>query len=132
MPDTHDDAALLAAATEFTFRPDYGDLNDQFSDDPEHRDAITVAWRGPAEKGGDPDRWAVLLDGSYCWSRSKCEFVYEPRPSSRGAEFYTDHRFSRDEAVALVPEILRTIEAERIPQLRIQVEARALREGQQR
>lgn len=120
---------LLSHATEFTFRPDYGDLNDRFSDDPEHRDAVTVAYRGPAEKGGDPDRWAILSDDTWCWSRATRAWVYERSPSNWDANFRTDCRFSRDEAVALVPEILREIKARRIPELRAQVEAR--RERQQ-
>ena len=119
---------LLTAATEFTFRPDYGDVNDQFSDDPEGRDAITLAWRGPSEKGGNPDRWAILSDDTWCWSQATRSWVYEQRPSNRDSAFLGACRFSRSEAVALVPEILREIETRRVPELRRMVEARGERQ----
>lgn len=117
-------AKMLSHSTEFTFRPDFGDLNDQFSDDPEQRDAITVTYRGPSEKGGNPDRWAILHGGAWCWSKVEGCWVYEVRPSSRGEDFFAACRFSRDEAVALVPSLLRGIEALRIPELQRMVEAR--------
>lgn len=119
---------LLDHATEFTFRPDFGPVNDEFSDDPEGRDAVVLAWRGPSEKGADPDRWAILRHERWCWSRSRQEFVFEPRPSSRDDDFFGDHRFSLDDALELVPGILRRVEARRVPELRAMVEARAERQ----
>jgi hypothetical protein len=119
---------LVAHATEFTFRPNYGDVNDEFSDDPERRDAVVLSWRGPSSvEGGDPDRWAILHQHSWCWSRSGREFVYEPFPSARDAAFLADCRFSLDEAVGLMPGILRAIEAVRVPELKRMVEARTAR-----
>jgi hypothetical protein len=88
---------LVAHATEFTFRPNYGDVNDEFSDDPERRDAVVLSWRGPSSvEGGDP-------------------------------AFLADCRFSLDEAVGLMPGILRAIEAVRVPELKRMVEARTAR-----
>ena len=119
---------LLAHATEFTFRPDYGPLNNEFSDDPAGREAVVLSWRGPASvEGGDPDRWAILHDHHWCWSRSKRQFAYEPFPSERDDAFLSDHRFTLDEAVALVPGILRGIEEVRIPGLKRMLEVRAAR-----
>lgn len=123
---------LLAHATEFTFRPNYGDLNDEFSDDPEHRDGVVLAWRGPSVEGGDPDRWAIILHGHWGWSRTKGDFEFGVRPSDDedDDEFFSDRRFSRDEAVALMPEILSMLQDQRIPELRRHVESRARRKGE--
>lgn len=130
--DLNEEAAylrdLVAHATEFTFRPDYGALNDEFSDDPEWRDAVVLSWRGPSSvEGGNPDRWAILHQHHLCWSRSGRKFVYEPFPSARDAAFLADCRFSLDEAVKLMPGILRAIEAVRVPELKRMVEARTAR-----
>lgn len=120
---------LLAAATEFTFSPDYGHLNSMFSDDPAGHDAVVLSWRGPSIEGGDPDRWAIKYHGVYCWSRSGRDWTFEPRPSSRDNGFLDDHRFSRDEALALVSALLGKIQAERIPELRRMVQERAKRKA---
>lgn len=123
---------LLAHATEFTFRPDYGPLNNEFSDDPAGREAVVLSWRGPSSvEGGGPDRWAILHDHHWCWSRSKRQFAYEPFPSERDGAFLADHRFTLDEAVALVPDILRGIEEVRIPELKRMLEVRVARRADQ-
>lgn len=118
---------LVDHATEFTFRPDYGDLNDQFSDDPAGRDSIVLSRRGPARKGGHPDWWAILLHGRWCWSSSEKTFVFEPSPGNRDDAFLAATRFTLDEALNLIPGLLRDVEAERLPELRSMVEARAAR-----
>lgn len=110
----------LVHATEFRFRPDFGDLNDQFSDDPEFTYSITVTWRGD-------DRWAICIDSHRCRSKGKQGWVYEMRSSDRTEEFLADTRFGLDEAVALMPGILREVEAEMIPRLTAQVAARTER-----
>ena len=114
--------ALLAHATEFTFKPDYGALKDEFDDDVEHRDAIVLAWRGPAVKGGDPDRWAIKFQTHYCWSNSE-GWVWEPSAGNRTEEFIAETRFSLEEATYLVPTLLADIQAERIPQLQAKVDS---------
>ena len=122
---------LLAHATEFTFRPDYGDVADEFAsyDNPEDRDAIVLSWRGPSEEGGDPDRWAIRFRHHDCWSRSQHAFVYEPSAGNRGNDFKADTRFTLEEAVALVPEMLERLQKARIPQLRRLVESWAERDA---
>lgn len=53
---------------------------------------IDVAWRGK-------DRWAVLWLGR-CLSREG-EWGYEPSPSNREDDWLDNHRFTREEAIAL-------------------------------
>lgn len=110
---------LVAAATEFTFRPDYGDVVGEFApyENPEDRDVIVLSYRGPAETDGDPDRWAIRWRRD-CWSRSQQRFVYEPSGGNRGGDFITDTRFTLAEAVALVPGMLQRLQDVRIPELR--------------
>lgn len=111
---------LVAAATEFTFRPDYGDVAGEFEhyDNPEDRDAIVLSWRGPSEEGGDPDRWAIRWRTHDCWSRSKRTFVHEPSGGNRGDDFIADTRFTLAEATALVPGMLKRLQDVRILELR--------------
>lgn len=110
---------LVAAATEFTFRPDYGDVVGEFApyENPEDRDAIVVSWRGPAEPGGDPDQWIVGWRRD-CWSRAKQKFIYELSAGNRTDTFIADTRFTLAEAVALVPGMLQRLQDVRIPELR--------------
>lgn len=121
---------LVAAATEFTFRPDYGDVTDRFisEENPEDRDAIVLSWRGPAEPGGDPDRWVILWRTRDCWSRRKQKFVYENSAGNRTDAFIADTRFTLVEAVALVPGMLQRLQDVRIPELRRLVESWVERE----
>lgn len=111
---------LMAAATEFTFRPDYGDVTAEFApyDNPEHHDEIVLSWRGPSEEGGDPDRWVIKWRHHECWSRKKQAFVYENSAGNRTASFIADTRFALAEAVALVPGMLQRLQDVRIPELR--------------
>lgn len=120
---------LVDHATEFTFRPDYGDVNDEFDDDPEQQDAIVLSWRGPSEPGGDPDRWAIRWRNRLCWSRSESAFVHEPGGGNRSGEFVADTRFTLDEAVVLVPGMLARLETVRIPELLRKAESWAARDA---
>ena len=91
------DASLFDAATRFVFSPlprDHVD-HDLFS--------VAVEWRGN-------DRWAVLLRGSWCWSQS-CTWDWEPMPPSRDDAWLAEHRFTRDEAIAIAssPDFLAAI-----------------------
>lgn len=121
---------LVAAATEFTFRPNYGDMTGQFipEENPEERDAIVLSWRGPAEPGGDPDRWVILWRTRDCWSRRKQKFVYENSAGNRTDAFIADTRFTLAEATALVPGMLQRLQNVRVPELRRLVESWADRE----
>lgn len=116
---------LVAAATEFTFRPNYGDVTDKFPayENPEDRDAITLSWRGPSEEGGDPDRWAIRWRFRNCWSRSQGTFVHEPSAGNRDGDFIADTRFTLAEAMALVPGMLQRLQDVKIPELRRMVES---------
>lgn len=122
---------LAAAATEFTFRPDYGDVTGQFipEENPEDGDAIVLSWRGPAEPGGDPDRWVIMWRHRNCWSRQKQAFVYEMSAGNRTDSFIADTRFTLTEATALVPEMLQRLQDVRIPELRRLVELWAERDA---
>lgn len=113
---------LLAAATEFTFRPDYGDVVGEFApyENPEGRDVIVLSWRGPAAEGDDPDRWIIGWRRD-CWSRKKQKFVYEMSAGNRTDTFIADTRFTLAEAVALVPGMLQRLQEVRIPELRRKV-----------
>lgn len=48
----------------------------------------------------DRPSWAIR-NNSFCWSRSRVAWVYEPLPSNRDDEFFKDCRFSFDEASAI-------------------------------
>lgn len=121
---------LVAAATEFTFRPDYGDVADEFAsyENPEDRDAITLSYRGPSEEGGDPDRWVIMWRHHNCWSRKKQKFVHEYSAGNRTDSFIADARFTLAEAMALVPRMLQRLQDVKIPELRRLVESWAERE----
>lgn len=121
---------LLDHATEFTFRPDYGNVTAEFApyDNPEHRDEIVLSWRGPFEEGDDPDRWVIKWRHHECWSRKKQAFVYELSAGNRTAGFIADTRFTLAEAVALVPGMLQRLQNVRIPELRRLVESWAERD----
>lgn len=110
---------LVAAATEFTFRPDYGDAAGEFApyDNPEIQDAIVLSYRGPSEEGADPDRWIIGWRRD-CRSRAKQKFVYELSAGNRTDTFIADTRFTLAEAIALVPEMLQRLQDVRIPELR--------------
>lgn len=111
---------LVAAATEFTFRPDYGDVVGEFApyENPEDRDAIVLSWRGPFKEGSGRDRWAILWRTRECWSRQKQAFVYENSAGNRTDAFIADTRFTLAEAVALVPGLLQRLQDVRVPELR--------------
>lgn len=119
MPEPIAPEQLLAAATEFTFRPDYGDVVAEFApyENPESRDAIVLSYRGPAVEVDDPDRWVIRWRTHECWSRSRKTFVHEASVKDRD-NFATDTRFTLAEAVALVPAMLSRFQEVRIPELR--------------
>lgn len=120
---------LLHHATEFTLVPDYGELNDAFSDDPAWRDRLTIAWRGASEEGGDDDRWAILWRHSNCWHNGRQRFVYEHSPGNRTEKFIASTRFTLEEAAALIPKLLVIIEFGGKEGLRSAIEERAARRG---
>jgi hypothetical protein len=87
--------ARLAAATQFTFRPDLGELA-----------AAAFFWEVNLFPAGDRT-WMVMWSASRrCWSRERDDWVTKEEAAVREATKRSDVRFSLDDAMALVPRIL--------------------------
>lgn len=52
------------------------------------------------------DKWKITQDDEFCYSDEERDFVYEPLPSSRTVEFLKSTRFSLEEAIKIVEELL--------------------------
>jgi len=63
------------------------------------RDKILLSYRGK-------DRWAVLNEIKYCWSKKSKYFIHEPSPSNRDDGFFKECRFDFEEGLEIIKEQL--------------------------
>jgi hypothetical protein len=100
--------SVINAATEFCFRPSFGEVGAWFNDDPEWHYRIDVVWRG--------EGWWSIRHSSYCWTTTE-GWQLEPSSSNRTDEFLAAARFNLPEALRLVPGLLKDVEERTIPHL---------------
>lgn len=73
-----------------------------YSDGPELIHIERMHW--PKE-----NHWAIMHNGS-CWNKKINRFVIQSLPSGRTEDFYNQCRFTKEEAITLLPDAIKEIE----------------------